>query len=177
MILSKTNQYALFSLLFFVASVGVSGFTYHLIDKEGSKLETQMRIVGENKLLQEQYNSLLIAVDESKFEYEELNSYMLTEDKTINFLSEIETLASDMGLQFSTDSLEVVPLPNPQFKSINLALKATGKRDDMVGFLTILETLPYYSRIDDLTFSEVSKGGATWTSKISLMVGLHTYDK
>lgn len=173
--ISHTTQYAIGSFLFFVFGVAVAGFTYYLINTDGARLADRMQVIGENQLMQERYDELQVILSQSEDEHAELDSHLLTEGKTINFLSEIETLARNMGLQFSTDSLEVETMPNPQFGSIVMRLQAEGERATLIEFLTLLETLPYYSRIQELQFDRVqARSGTLWSARITLMVAMHT---
>jgi len=174
---SKTIRYAVLSLIFFGASLTVALLTYFYVDTQGKELESQMEIVSKNRQLKERYDSLALMVDASRAEYDELASYLLTENNTINFLSEVETLAGTMGLELTTDALKVDPLPNPKYQGITLQLRVVGGHDDVITFLQILETLPYYSRIEALEFARESRSGGNWTAAITLLVGLHLYDK
>lgn len=176
-IFSRTTQYVIISLLFFGVSVAVSFFTYYYVDKEGSSLQSQMEILSKNRQLQERYHSLEVMVQESQAEYAELASYFLTENNTIIFLSEIETLASTMGLELITDALKVDPLPNPKYQGITLQLRISGAHDQVLDFLEIVETLPYYSRIEALTLEREGGDAENWIAAVTLLVGLHTYDQ
>lgn len=178
MITSHTKQYAVGSLLFLAVSVSIAGLTYYQIYREGTKLTTHMEVIGKSKLMQEQYNELFAVLKKNDAEHTQLSEFLLTEDQTIHFLSEIETLARNANLAFSTDSLEVKPLPTPPFESVDLRLRAEGSRADVITFLNILETLPYFSRINALTLT-AKKGaqGDIWVANITLMVALHAYDK
>lgn len=176
MIISKTTQYAFLSLAFLLVSMAIAGFTFFYVSMEGAKLEEQMEVVGKNRLMQDRYNNLLKILEDTKTEHEQLGGHLLTEGNTINFLSEIESLARDMGLRFTTDSLDVEALPNPQFEAINLKLRADGDRETLVSFLNILESLPYFSRINELGL-EAAGGEDLWSAKITLMVGMQAHDK
>jgi len=175
-VFSRTNQYALLSLIFFTGSVAVAGLTFYLIDKEGEELKRQMEVIGKDKLMQEQYYSLQEILNQTKSEHTELANYLLTKDNTINFLNEIETMARDMGLKLTTDSLAVSALPNPQFEAIDLRIRVEGERTTLLAFLSVLENLPYFSRINELNLNAVKgSDGAIWSASVSLMVGLHAH--
>ena len=174
---SNTTQYALLALVFFVVSLGVAVFSYYYVGKEGTDLETQMETVGKSQLLQERYNDLNVIAEASAAEHEQLKSYLLTEGDTIGFLNTIEMMAKDLQLEFTTDSLEVAPLPNPHFETITLRLRAVGTRGAITRFLNILETLPYYSRIDGLNLEQQTDGADEWLANITLVVGLQAYDQ
>ncbi len=174
---SKTTRYLTLSLLFFAVSLSAALFSFYYVDKEGKELESKMEIVSKHRQLEERYRSLEVMVDESRAEYDELGSYLLTENNTINFLSEVETLAGSMGLTLITDALKADPLPNPKYQGITLQLRITGQYEPVLDFLKILETLPYYSRIDALSLEREGRTGETWTAAVTLLVGLHAYDQ
>ena len=178
MISRRATQYAIGSLLFFFAGVAVAAFSFYQISQEGELLERRMEVIGKNKLMQHRHTELLSMLKKQETEHEELASHLLTKEGTIHFLSEIETLARNSNLTFTTNSLEVKPLPNPAFETIDLKLQAEGERADIVAFLTVLETLPYFSRINDLKLVAAKRAtGQVWTATISLTVALHAYDK
>ena len=178
MISSRTKQYAALSLLFLTVGITVAGFTYYQINKEGTQLAQRMEVIGKNKLVQERNNELFAILKKNEAEHEALSGFLLTQGKTVQFLSDVEKLARDTGLSFTTNELEVEPLPNPQFESIDLSLRAEGSEANVIAFLKVLETLPYFSRINELRLVAQKKaGGTTWTANIHLMVALHAYDQ
>jgi hypothetical protein len=178
MITTRTKQYAIASAIFLVGSLGVAGFTYYKIDQLGAQLSSQVEVIEKNKLMQERYNELLGVMKRSENEHQALSHHLLTEAETINFLSGIEKLARNAKLQFTTDSLEVKPSANEPFQEIHLHLRAEGEQSDVLTFLKILETLPYYSYIDEMNLVERKNVmGENWVASINLIVALSAYDQ
>lgn len=172
--ISSTKKYTLVSLLFFLGSVGVTVFMLNMITREGMKLEDQMQTIGENNLIAKQYEDLQASLLASEQDRAVLNSYLLTEGQTVHFLSDIETFAKQLSLELITDSLTVNPVPNKDFQKIDLKFRVSGSKEQLLTFVSLLETLPYYSRLEAMTLKQQSNEG--WSATLTLMVGLHTYD-
>lgn len=170
--ISKSKRIAAISLLFFVCSVSVAFLVLNMIKQDGAQLEEQMELVQTNRLIESKYSELQTILDQSEDERNRLGEYLLTEDKTVRFLSEIESVAKKMGLQLTTDSLTVSPFPNQTFQKIDLRLRAVGPKDDLLLFISALETLPYYSRVEALSLDGDQRSGE-WRASVALMVGLH----
>ena len=177
MITSRTKQFVAIALLYFVGSVGVAVYVVNRTVVAGNKLEQRMELVGKSQLRQERYDDLLHILDRSADERERLGKYLLTDGTTVRFLTETEALAQKMGLSLVTDSLTVKGMPNPDFKTIEVNLRAKGSKDLVEQFLELIETLPYYSSLNSLIFTSAGAGSDSWEARITLVVGLHAYDQ
>ncbi len=164
MTLTNTNKYAISSFVFFVLGVGVAVVVYFVITNQGQKLEEEMKVIGTNKLVEKQLVELSEVLDQTEEDRDVLTGYLLTEGKTIKFLNEVETLARDRGLKFTTDTLEVNELSNPQFDEVELHFSAIGNKNTLIKFLDTIETLPYFSHISSLTFAakDNSRADSSW---------------
>ncbi len=175
--LSKTIQFAILSLIFFLLGVAAIYLVTDMISDSGEELELRMEVVGSNKVIQDRYDNLQVILRESAAERTQLSDYLLTEGKTINFLSEIEGLARQLGVEVVTDSLTVNSLPNPDFQTVDLKLRASGGKASITRFISLLETLPYYSSLNSLSLSSERVSGGDWEASVVLMVGMHAYDR
>ena len=178
MITNRTKQSIVITVLYFVGSIVVAGLVIQQTAASGAELESQMEVVGKSKIRQERYDDLLKILEQSSGERDQLRRYLLTEGSTVRFLTETESLAKRMGVTLITDSLSVKELPNPDFKTIDLNLRAQGTKEAVSKFLSVLETLPYYSRVNGVTFSALkNESGSDWEATIKLVVGLYAYDR
>lgn len=176
MVTRETKKYAVISSLVFVAGVVTAAATYYYVSLKGDELSVQAEVLGKNEQLAQQHEQLLESLEAYEDEHAQLAGYLLTESETINFLNDLETFARGTGLVYSTDALKVEPLPNSQFKAIELQLRAEGAEQRVIDFLTLLETLPYYSRISALSLESQSRDGGQWLARVTLVVGLREYD-
>lgn len=170
--ISKSKRIAILAILFFVSGVSVAGLVLYMIKLDGAQLAAQIETVETNRVIESKYSDLQATLDQSTSERDQLNSYMLTEDETVRFLSEIEGIAEKMGLQLITDSLSVTPFPNQSFQKIDLKFRVSGLKNNVLLFLSALESLPYYSRIEALSL-DGSAGSGVWEASVTLMIGLH----
>lgn len=167
---SRSKRIAFITILFFMCGVSVAVLVLHMIKEDGTQFVIQMETVHTNQVIESRYNDLQTILDQSEFERDKLNDYLLSEDDTVRFLSEIEGIAKSMGLQLTTDSLSVAPFPSQTFQKIDLKFRVSGLKNDVILFISALESLPYYSRIEALSLDRV---GDVWQASVTLMVGLH----
>ena len=174
MFASGTLRYTIGAALFFAACACLAIGVLYFTRAQGVKLEEQMEVVNTKRILENTYNDLVQTLKATEVEHKELAGYFLTETQTIQFLSEIESIARNLGLSIVTDSLEVQPLPKENFETILLRLRVQGDKETLLGFIKILENVPYFSHVKEL---ELQQQAGVWSANVKLMVGLQAYDK
>lgn len=141
------------------------------VTKAGETLESRVAVIA-NKLAQEQkYSELVELVEKSIPTREALDEFVLTEDKTIDFLAEIESIGKRQGVTFETSALEVVEQPG-LFNILVIRFVVTGNEARVFKMLEILETLPYHSELRDLSLDNSSDGDSQSVMNVTLAVSL-----
>lgn len=77
------------------------------------------------------------------------------EAEYINFIGEVESLGRDLGLNVSLESLEATK------EVISFSASFYGSKNKVIEFISGLENLPYYIRIEKLSFLDLSLSPAT----------------
>ncbi len=161
MLTNKTKNVAIFSLIFFLVSGGVLGFTVYKIISLGAELQKQSEIVARNNVLQKKYTELLSVLKQTERERETLTSYLLTEQKTVDFLTEIEQIAKTQGVELSTDSLSVSKPDGKKFDELVITFSIKGSEKRVKNMIQTLETLPYSGHVTQLSLIRTGSVPAT----------------
>lgn len=140
---------------------------------EGSQtLQQQIEAVAAQNKQEESLLRLQRIAQESETERAELESYfLLRESDSISFLSEIETLAPKSGLALETTGLQQVAEDNKDW--IQATFSVTGDRLDVQEFISILENIPYVSRVKSVNMNNANVG--SWQAIIVIQVQLLKY--
>lgn len=154
MIGTHTRNIAIFSLVYLV--VACAGFAYLFIHTQemGAHLQEQTAIIANNNILEQRQIELSQLLRQTEVQREELQQYLLTEEKTIDFLSEVERAAGALGVQFITDSLKVTPKEGA-FDTLEVQFTFSGNEQSVREMARILETLPYHGQITRLEQSRM----------------------
>jgi hypothetical protein len=171
---TKTHFIGIFAFLYLLAAGVAFGLVLYEVYASGKELEDRVSLIGEQNAKVKLYNELSRTIDESKVERLELSTYVLTEDKTSAFLTELEQMATSFGVALKTLSLTVVNQEGA-FDKLSIEFNLEGSESAVKKMLSLFETLPYHSRIESLRFAQGRNGNTEGTVKLS--VTLHNYDQ
>jgi hypothetical protein len=87
----------------------------------------------------------------------------------------VERLAPETGVTLETNSLNLVTEPESEKQWVEIGFSFAGSRNRVQNFLTILEELPYVTKIE--TVNMVASDQAKWQAQIIMRVRVLTYDK
>lgn len=148
----RAKKVSVFALVLLVLSlVGlVLALTY--IVKLGTTLIEHAQTVADHNARQQTYEELQSLSNRTATDRSALQTYILSEDETIDFLATIESMAVTQGVTLETNTLSVVE--GGTFNTLKVNFSITGQEDDVRRMISILETLPYPSTIERL--------GITW---------------
>ena len=148
----------------------LGGFQYLLIQHE-KELIIQEKKVLDAKEQESRLASMERLVMETEAERAELAGLILKEEDVVDFLALIETLGKEQGVVFKTESLKPIE-GKTTFDELELNLSVTGKEKNVLNMLRLLESLPYKSSVERVSFSR--NGGnvedATWLGLFTLRV-------
>jgi len=177
MITKKTKVYGIFSLIFFAVTAAAVVFMWYYVRTEGDELLTQAKEVADYSAREQTYRELAELVESTQVDRDELNAYVLTEEKTIDFLSAVEEIAYDQGIELTTNSLKVVE-GKRIFDTLNITFAVDGMQTRVYTMLEILETLPYHSSVSRISFQNSDDSGVAMVrGTIELSVSLLHYDR
>ncbi len=173
MIIRKTKVYAIISAIILLVSVAVVIMMLAYITSQGEELALQAKEVADYSAREQTYRELSLLVDETKKDHEELQTYLLTEEGTINFLTMAENLAKEGEVELVTDVLKVEEKEKSQFDTLTITFSTKGMKSRVYSFVKLLETLPYNVRIESISIqaqtesqTEIVEGKITLTASI-----------
>ena len=170
MITHKTKVIFVLTLAYFiVASVGL-GWVGYEVNQVGNELENYVTVIANKSAQEQKYAELSDLVEKTEIERKTLEKYVLTEEKTITFLSEIEKIGVEQGVTLITNSLKVVENPDT-YNQLTVNFSVEGDEKLVFRMMQILESVPYHSEISTLVLTLDTEEGLT-TMNIELSVSL-----
>lgn len=177
MITKKTKTYSFLSLLFFIVAFSAYILLWQQVRNEGEKLLERSKEIADFNAREQTYRDLKKLVDSTKTDRDELNTYFLTEEKTIDFLSTIEKIAGEQGVDLVTDSLKVEE-GTDLFDTLVISYSVEGVPERVNAILLILETLPYHASVSNVFLQSLFEEGVERTrGSIELTINLLNYDR
>lgn len=163
--LQSTHFVAIFSLCFFVVCAVCLGWTLMTVRAIGSQFEAQVVTIANNSARESAYRSLEQLIAETQTERAQLQTYLLTEQETSSFLTNIEHLGEKMGVALATDSLEVKK-QSGLFDLLTIRFSLEGDRQHIDTAISLFENLPYHSYIKNLTITTEERGSTRSTLEV-----------
>lgn len=99
-----------------------------------------------------------------------LDTFFISERDTIDFITEVETLAQTLQVQVETTQLSVIPATDTEPSRLQIGFVVKGSYNNVARMLFALETLPYHRTIPDRSISKTLTG--EWEGSMVLHVTL-----
>ncbi len=162
------------TVLLFTAA-GLFGGAYVLIGNKEAVLTEQLAAIKINSEREQTHTRLEKIAEESSDDRETLATYFLPHaGESITFLTLVETLAPKNGVTLKTDSLEEGADKKTKEKWVDAIFVFSGTRENVEQFISILENLPYVSRINSVTIT--AKTVDDWEAKVTIRVFITNYE-
>jgi len=122
-------------------------------------------------LQEKELSSLVRLVEGSAEEREELSLYVLNDDDVIDFLALVGDVAKEQGASIEIKSIEEEAL-NESFDELKIRIFFEGRHESVLKTLTLLESLPYQSRVTLADMKSVSAEGSIdhWEGGVTVYV-------
>lgn len=170
----NTSIVALTSLVFVVvASLGLVWVLY-TVTTAGDTLQEHITTIANNDAKEKAFADLSALVAQTASIREELKTFVLTEENTSVFLTDIESLGVAQGVKLTTNSLDV-KRQSGMFDLLTIKFTIEGQETAVQKMINIFETLPYYSQVVALSLSK--DGAQTTKSDLELTVTVLKHDK
>lgn len=170
MIISSTKRWLIGSSLLALISIILLATLVYFVFSEGKKLMAQQQLMANQEVQTQSYVALEKLLSISAEQRTAMHTYVLTEDETIEFLSNIERIAPEQGVELITGSLNVAS--SSAFSLLKVQYSIKGETTAVERMLAILETLPYASSLTSLDITRGSTEGSGVTSQVELAVTL-----
>lgn len=170
MIHRRTKIIALLAVSLFLGAVLVYASFTTLLLKHKETLRTERAAVADAEMQKKSLSTLEGIVRDSALERETLHGYILEDERVIDLLSLIETMAAEQGVILKTNTLTKSPIDDT-FEELHLTVSVKGSFDRIMPVLMLLETLPQQSMIKSVTFTKSEQEGEiTWLGVIDIGV-------
>lgn len=135
----------------------------------GDVLKENIALVEQHDAREQAYRQLIRTIELSVDKRAALDQLFLTEDRTIDFLAELEQVAVTFGIEMKTTGLELKPADDTGFAELNVRVALKGSHTQTQQFLKLLETLPYHAAITGVNLRHTGDGDR-WESDVQLQV-------
>jgi hypothetical protein len=167
----NTIKHLLISSGCLLLSAGIVFFAVFTIHKEEGTLATQVSVLAEEQSQENTHYRLKKIFEETTVERNQISKYFLRQGSdSIDFLNKVEAIAPQAGVSLRTDSLEEFSDKKTGAKWIIVKFSFSGDQRDTERFVTILEQLPYFSQVTQVTTQ--SKAPEGWEATVSMRVFL-----
>lgn len=175
--MSKSTQinFAI-SAICLLVTAGLFGYIYKITADEEETLKNQLVAIKMGNEREQTFHRLQKIAEESKTDREQLDSYFLPQvGESITFLNQIETLAPQNGVTLKTDSLEEGSDKKTKEKWVDAKFTFSGTRSDVERFISILENLPYVSRVTSVQLA--ARAENNWEAIVNIRVFIANHEK
>ena len=172
----NTLKITVISVVLFVLAAGFFIFMWIQTQQQGEKLVVQLETLSEQRRQEEVYFRLRRVAEESSAERAQLNEYFFSgESESIDFLNMVETLAPAAGVSLNTNSLNLIEDTKDKRQWVEIGFIFDGSRNRVQDFITILEELPFVSKITmvDMIAADQTK----WQARVTMRVRVLSYDE
>ena len=168
-----THIVAVLSLLFAVVCSATMVWVLYTITTSGALLQEHVTVISNHDAKEKAFSALSDLIKNTENERSLLKTFILTEEQTSTFLTDLEKIAQAQGVVLTTNSLDVTR-QSGLFDILTIKFAIEGQDSNVQRMSTILETLPYHSQVVALTFSKTD--GAITKGTIDLKVTLRKYE-
>lgn len=172
MMTQTTKLYSIIAgTLLVVAVVGLFvGERY--VRGQGERLQAAVGALATHTAEEQSYKELSQLVDTSSSTRTELRSRLLTESRTITFLTMIEHDAAVEGVQLTTNTLQAKKTKQA-FDTLEISFSLSGTTSAIRQVIRLFETLPYDGYVSNVQLVEhATHGTATSSAALTYTVGL-----
>ena len=175
MITKQTKFIGGIAALLFVAVVASLVLGLYIITEQGEQLQKQMAMLATVNEQERSFTEIKRTLEDSAADRQALNRLFLTESDTTDFLSTIEQIARHLGLEITTESLQVVE-PESGPDTLQISFSVAGSDTAIRSFITTLEVLPYGSYLTNVQLRKSREVGAAEANVQIAILLLPTYD-
>lgn len=152
---AKTFKILIAATVTFVLVIGGLLVVTWQINKLGGELVKNTKLIKRQQELAEEHGRLSTLLAETTEERAALSQLVLSraDNEVVTFLSYLDSLAEQMGVEMQTDTLTIEEDDDSDFDTLELQVLLDGSEDRVFYMLKLLENLPYHSSLSDITFA------------------------
>lgn len=153
----KRNTRTIFFIIWSIATLVVGVYAYGvyyvqgLVQKTSTLKEQMVDLTSKYQHLQVLHSAIVSAGGEKN----KIGQYFIPAGGAVDFVTQFEQLAGSVGLTFNTLSIDAASTPDlePQGKELlHISFETNGTWSKNMYFLSLVESLPYSTHIENITF-------------------------
>lgn len=172
MMTGKTKIIGIISLAYVFIAVAVLSSVIFEVITAGQALTERVTAIADKNAKVKVYSELSNLVKATKDQRETLSGFVLTEENTSAFLTDIESIGMSQNVTLTTDSLQVTK-QDGLFDLLSIQFTLEGSESSVAKMLMVFETLPYHSLVSSLTYERVANGGVKSTLGLEVTLLKH----
>lgn len=147
----KTKIIFVIALLFLLGAGTAFVLVSLEVERVGTTLESRVKVIADQLAKEQKFTELTELVVSTEAERGELNKYILSEADTISFLAEVERIGAEHGVELNTNSLNATEKEGEP-NTLTVSFTIVGEEPLVFRMLTILESLPYESQVQQISY-------------------------
>ncbi len=152
-----------------------SFFVYSVLEvgRQGERFSNAKQLISEHAAKENAFNKVESLLASTKSDRDKINSYFIKESDTINFISSIESAASQIGVDLKTNelSIEKAVADDPlSTDKLSVGFTFSGSENQVKKFINFIENIPYHKSITSLDL--VKEDSQTWKSTVLIELTL-----
>lgn len=161
----------------FCATAIIFLLTLYEVNRQSDKLAVSRQSNSEYTAKKISFKKVESLFDSTSSDRQLLSSYFLQESDTISFITNIEASAAKLNINLNTNELSIVPssvdaagVTAPALLLVGFESK--GSEAAILEFISVLENIPYYKKITELSL--VKEDANIWklSSKLQLTLSI-----
>ena len=152
-----------------IVSVGACVLFFYRVTEQRVLLQNKVSERAVAKARQSSLTELTKTLEDTKVARESLISRILSENGVVDFLTLIESIEKEQGVEIKTDSLTVEPI-SEVFEKLVVNISVTGSYTSVVHVLKLLEHLPYQSSLRKVSIGREDRSANVWKGMFELSV-------
>lgn len=161
---SNSKKYLIIcSILAVISVVGYIFFTNYIagLTDKTSALKSDIDL---NQIKYFRLESLRKATENTSDQKQKITDLFVGENKAVDFIGEVESLAKASNLSYSTKSIENSDAGNLSEQNkdlLTITISTTGSWSNTIKFIRLIETLPYSVRVESLDLTSAGYPSAS----------------
>lgn len=168
-----TKKFFLISFTVTTAMVVLAGFLFFELVDRTRQYEENLRLLAEGVERQKDVDKALRIIQASEEERSGLVDYSLNTNEAASFLETIEQYAIANSLKLTTGQLDVDVDERVQVEMLRIPYELEGTERDILNFLLVLETLPYFSYVESFSISTNERSAPNFSATIEVLIKYH----
>lgn len=153
-------------------SLGATGWVVWKINSNASSVQSLLGEIEQTLQLNNSLEKFKVISKESRQQHIKIDTYLVSEDKAVNFVEQLEAIGKEQSIDVKIDSLEEKPI-GPQNRSVlSLNVIVKGPWQKVMRTVDLIETMPHKTDITTLQLRRLDGDGGMWEGNFTVNVAM-----